>query len=151
MFWKLKLYEFTLDKQAPLTFQHPQGFYIQPDAHVITDYGTIPPPVQTVTGVTGKKYPLSFVFHDSVCRHWGLYFSRTPKGPYTFVAINSQEAHDMLQLMVLCEGRGTRDAIRDSEVVRRGVMWFGPDWQVKHYSGKPGDVQMKELGTDEDS
>ena len=128
---KRKQYEFTLDPVAPLTFRHPDGCFIQPDRHGLTDLASIPIQLEPVAGARNQYEP-SVLVHDSVCREHGLYFSPQLEGPFTFSPVSSPDAHRLLRLCLRAEG---------AWVTTAGTWWgfvrtFGPRWNTRQANAR---------------
>ena len=129
--WRRKRieYEFTLRPDAPLTYRHPGGYYIQADKHGITDMGSIPEQLQV--WYPKDSHNAAFLPHDSVCRvnesaplpHC-LYYSRSLHDPYKAEAVTWQEAHHLLGMMIIADGGYRMEANIVFKIVRR----FGPRW-----------------------
>jgi hypothetical protein len=119
-------FEFHLDPDYPLTLRcDPGGYYVQPDRHGLTDFGSVPEPLQ---GLVNSTYaPASFVFHDSGCREGGLYFSRHIEGPYTFCPMESASVHRLLRLCVRAERRNPVAAA----VIWAAVRVMGPRFPLR--------------------
>lgn len=124
LWWRRVEYEFSLDADAPLTYHHADGCYIQPDRHGITDMGSIPEPLQAV--FPKDRFLDSYILHDSACREHGLYFSSTPAGPYVFAPMDSRRVHRLLRECILAEGGGRLE----SWLIYQAVQRFGPRFRV---------------------
>jgi hypothetical protein len=116
------LYEFTLDAEAPLTFQHPSGFFIQPDRHGYTDLGSVPEVVEL--WFPRNEFEADYIVHDSGCREHGLYVSQIIAGPYTFAPMTSREVHDLLGMTVDARGRPSK-----ARAIRLACLLCGPRWR----------------------
>lgn len=121
---KRREYEFTLDPVAPLTFAHPDNYFIQPDRHGFTDLGTIPEILEPV--MPRNQYEPDYILHDSACDHHGLYFSSTLTGPFVFCPISSKAAHVLLGATVRADGASEIQAWAIETAVKR----LGPRWTV---------------------
>jgi len=121
---KRRQYEFRLDPVAPLTFEHPNGFYVQPDRHGFTDLGSIPEILEPFVHRT--SYEPSFLLHDSACREHGLYFSSQVEGPFVFCEIGSDAAHRLLRMTTRAEGAWRQM----SWAIYQAVYRFGPQWEL---------------------
>ena len=124
LWWRRTEYEFTLDPDAPMTFAHAEGCYIQPDRHGWTDMGSIPEPLQVL--IPKDRYLDSYILHDSACREKGLYFSSTLAGPFVFAPMDSKAVHRLLHECILAEGGGRLEAW----LIYRAVRRFGPRFRV---------------------
>ena len=118
-----KQYEFTLDPQAPLTWQAGVTCYVQPDRHGLTDLGSIPEQLRPWLSI--NRFEASFLMHDSACREHVLYFTGTFDGAYVKCHVGSERAHALLRDMVRAEGGNRLTAWLVWRVVRR----FGPRWE----------------------
>jgi hypothetical protein len=70
--WASTRYEFRLDPYTPLTW-NKGTLHAQPDAHFISDGGTIPRLVQVIPALQKDRYWRSYGFHDSGYRYGGQY------------------------------------------------------------------------------
>ena len=105
-----------------LTYWHPDGFYVQPDRHVITDFNTYPAPVQIV--IPRDRYAIPSLFHDSGCEHKGRWLSAHRDGPYQFEACSAAFLARDFTLMMRCCGAWPITAHTFGAMVER----FGPRW-----------------------
>lgn len=105
--WKLFIfpvqhYSFRLHEAAPLTYEHPEGFFVQPNKNEDdTDLGSIPPPLRGFFPAT--EIPRTYNAHDSGYLHEGLWVSQSLTGPYVFRKMSREEIDQWMQLMGVVE------------------------------------------------
>lgn len=127
------VFEFFLDRQAPLTFRHPTWQYLQPDRHGLTDFGSVPFPCNLI--VPRYRFKPAYILHDRCCddidtdgnglkRH-GLYVSAVYDGPYRFVEMTPEQAAEVLECVMIADGAWAWQAA----AARRAVVQFGPRWE----------------------
>jgi hypothetical protein len=109
-------------RKGLLTYWHPDGFYVQPDLHFVTDFNTYPAPVQIV--IPRDRYAIPSLFHDSGCEHKGRWLSVYIDGPYQFEACPPAVLARDFGLMMRCCGSWEFTARSFAAMVSR----FGPQW-----------------------
>lgn len=110
------------DLPGLLTYQHPDGYYIQPDHHFTTDLMTNPGPHRWF--MPRDRYAIAVIFHDSACNHHGRWVRYDGGSVYKFEPCASIEAARDLGLMMRCQGSWEASAAFVEAMVRR----FGPQW-----------------------
>ena len=120
-FWVKRIWEFRLAPEHPLTFVDRFGDEWQPDRHEEeTDLGSEPPPLRS--WFPHDEHPLSYLFHDSACRHAGLWWrvvGAPEAAPFVFLPVSRREADYKLR----AEWMPTESALSGG---RRWVRW--PVW-----------------------
>lgn len=120
-FWWKSVYSFRLIPEHPLAFRDREGNLWQVDRHEAeTDLGSIPPPVSGF--FPAAEWQLSYIYHDSACRHNGLWFkAKGSLGPFEFKALTRSEIDQMLRdEWIPAEARLVGGA-----PVRRWPVWAG--------------------------
>ena len=123
---KVPDYEFTngANPKYPgyLTWQHPDGYFIQPDRHFITDFMTNPGPHRIF--MPRDRYPAAVLFHDSICKEHCAYRCPTLTGRYVRILVNPDTAALWLNWMMRCSGAWAING----ESTELAVKLFGPRW-----------------------
>jgi len=102
-FWTKSIYEFTLNKETPLTLVTEEG-YFQPDQHEMeTDIGSIPPPLYNI--LPHDQYRLEYLFHDSITKHGGLWFCKVIDGVYGFKEISYARSNMLLKQLIALKSK----------------------------------------------
>jgi len=123
------IYEFRLKKNAPLTFEMPDGTRYRPDQHLAeTDMGSTPASLQLF--LPKDEFLLSYIFHDSGYHHHGLY----KKGPhghtYVFHDMSRKDVDKLcLRRMIKVEGGGR---IKVGLIYRLVRLCGGGPWKAGH-------------------
>lgn len=119
------VFEVTLDPVDPLTYQHPDGYFVQPDRHFYCDFGSVPWPFSLVVSRYG--YPATWQFHDAGCQKHVLYYSESLAHPFDECPVSSADVHALMRLMIRCEGAREWQA----RLAYRGVTSrWGKHWQA---------------------
>ncbi len=105
------IYDFRLHHVRPLSFFDYQGRTIKPKSRYLTDFGSIPRPVQAI--ITPNR--ISYLFHDSGYKSGGLSINGS------FKELERKEIDDLLLEMLLVEG----EAFAKSYAVWCAVRMFG--------------------------
>lgn len=116
-------WEYTLDPENPLTYLHPDGYYIQSDRHGFTDFGTVPFPFNIV--VPRTRFKPGYMVHDTACTEPHVIFlSDSINGVFVPSFIADNQASKLLYLMVLAD-KGYK---WQANLIYTGVHKFGPQW-----------------------
>lgn len=115
------LYDFRITSIQPLTYDDGTRL-IRPDAHFVTDMGSIPLFLQPIFPKDG--FLLSYIFHDSCYKHHGIYV-RDPvsDAKWRFVTQTRRQADEMLWRMIGVEGGP----------IAKWIVWLG----VRVGGGRP--------------
>jgi len=96
--WRTKeLFDFQLDAQNPVIWVRPDGTWIMPDRHFVTDGGSLPPFIEWVSGITREKHKPAFYFHDSGAKHGGFWVSTDGGNTWRFVVMTRRQVDAVLQ------------------------------------------------------
>ena len=126
------LYERNLCKEFPLTYLHPKGYYLRPDRHGYTDLMSNPMPWPLSKIISRLMFRIPCLFHDDACipnhsndNQHGLFRALDFGGPYTFAPMTDDDAHELLYVMVRCDGGSDFQArwIHRAVSSRWGVHW----------------------------
>lgn len=122
------VWEVTLDPAKPLTLRVlppcAPPFYIQPDRHGYTNFGSIPDLLQLIPGFDRAQYPRAYILHDSSCVRHSVYISSRESGPFVEAPIKSETAHALLCPALRADGAREWRARTIYHAVRR----YGPQW-----------------------
>lgn len=111
-FWKVDEWEYFANPDRPLTYIAPSGLEIQPDKHFFTDFGSIPPPLMAFPSLSRTRFFHSYLFHDSGCRHKGLWMRDSCYGPFTFRKLTRLEMDEWLSIWIGAQhGNATQRAM----------------------------------------
>jgi len=120
------VFEFTLDEDAPMTFQVSEKYFVQPDRHGFSNGGNVPWIVQWI--IPEDLHNPSWILHDIACADplHRLYFSSSLNGQYVQRRVTSEEAARIMGIGLHAAGHTRR-----AHVAYRFVKWFGPKWTAQ--------------------
>ena len=72
-FWVKEIHEVTTNQEHPLTFIHPDGSQWKCDRHYWCDFGSIPPPLQSIPSLDRSRHRFPYMFHDNSYQEKGLW------------------------------------------------------------------------------
>jgi hypothetical protein len=120
--WEKPIYEITINQSKPLTYIDTNGDLWQPDFHFLTDFGSIPPPLQSVPGLDRERFANAYLFHDSSYTHKGLWMLNST-GNYRFVGLERKKCDEMLKEMIRFEMSPGNVVL--AGIIYRAVRLFG--------------------------
>ena len=120
--WPVTVYHVTMRPADPLTLVLPEGVQVRTGPEFDSDYGSIPPFLQSIPGLSDDLFEWSYIFHD-FARLWGGLFFREPGDLLFHYRRMTCEATDrMLYQGVGAEGGNA--VVRHA--IYRGVRLYAP-------------------------
>lgn len=98
--WTREIYEITIDRKNPLVYVDEAGAWWMTDRHYTTDFGSIPPPLQSIPGMDRERHRFPYLFHDSAYQEGGLWKSLDSGRTWRFHELARVEADKMLSEMI---------------------------------------------------
>jgi len=121
--WEKPVYEITINKSTPLIYIDLAGYWWRMDDHSFTDYGSIPPPLQSIPGLDRERFARAYMFHDSGYTEKGLWQSAEQGEKWRFVSRTRLEMDLMLREMIEFEVVPGNAFLRGA--IYRAVRMFG--------------------------
>jgi hypothetical protein len=117
-FWQRQIYEITIAKHNPLVYVDEAGAWWMTDRHYFTDWGSVPPPLQSIPGLDRERHRFPFLFHDSGYQEGGLWRSTDSGRTWLFIELARVEVDKMLAEMI-------RHDIEPGGTVNRLAIFWG--------------------------
>jgi len=88
LLWTKEIYEITTSKTHPLTFVDDVGNWWICDRHYWTDFGSIPPPLQSIPSFDRERHKFPYMFHDNSYQEKGLWWSQDSGITWAFMPMS---------------------------------------------------------------
>ena len=132
--WKVDIWEYTRTEGAPLTYvcpegirwggrELPKGTLMQPDNHFVTDFGSIPPPLEALPSFSRTRFLCSYLLHDSGYKLMGLWVKYPVDNEFKLVCANKADMDMALYYWVRAEGGGCIQSHAIYRAVRVASPW----------------------------
>jgi hypothetical protein len=131
--WTKTVYDWQLDVAHPVMFQHPDGRLIMTERHMLTDLGSIPPPLRSLPGCAADRFILPYCFHDGGYQDGGFWVSYDEGLTWIFEEWPRKDVDDLLHLMILCDPRPGTGA--QADIIWSQVRMWG--WLCDYGKGEP--------------
>lgn len=100
LFWKKPIYEITIVMNHPLMYRDVNGKLWMTDKHFWTDFGSTPPPMQSIPGLDRELHRFPYLFHDNDYQEKGLWCSEDEGKTWKFVKLSRMQSDLLLYEMV---------------------------------------------------
>jgi hypothetical protein len=110
------MYDFCLDLEKPLSFWDGSRL-LEPNRNQTSDLGSVPLVFHAVPGFGKDSWLLSYIFHDDLCNHGGLW------NGMVFVKYTRAEADALLFTMIVVEAKLKKKRVQGYLV--RPLIWCG--------------------------